>query len=93
MIAGPGSEDVEPEALARALPLWIRLVRRWKRVARLKRIWGVLGGRLREIKDVHQQMRTELQQRDGIIADSVTVMTHCESLSHSRVVVVSCHEQ
>ena len=36
---------------ARALALWIALTRRWNRVARLKRIWGVLGARLKQIKD------------------------------------------
>ena len=39
------NEDDE-EVIAR----WARLYHRWRRVARLKRIWAFLGHRLRELK-------------------------------------------
>ena len=49
------SPEPEPERQPRGCPLpvlllWARLTRRARRLARLRRLWGLIGNYLREIK-------------------------------------------
>ena len=39
------------EHATRLVNLWARLYKRWLRIARLKRIWAHMGGRLKQLKN------------------------------------------
>ena len=47
----PPLDDNDYEVLPEEENRWATLYHRWRRIARLKRIWAFLGHRLRELKN------------------------------------------
>ena len=53
------------QTAATRLEAWARLVRRYRRLACVRRVWGLLGQKLKEIKDMTSGLKARVrEQRD-----------------------------